>query len=165
MKGEERRGREGILEIEGDCLSNLGILGIYLSLFVFVLRFEFSYRLSTDSRHISPSFSSLSLSPYLPPLFTLLSSFSAVSRPLTSLRSFLLCEYFPSFLSSFLEKKIQEDAYLSLSRLWSERVILDQRYLKYRGYEWFSSAPSSPPSPNRNISSPFTFGQLKCRES
>lgn len=122
MKGEERRGREGILEIEGDCLSNLGILGIYLSLFVFVLRFEFSYRLSTDSRHISPSFSSLSLSPYLPPLFTLLSSFSAVSRPLTSLRSFLLCEYFPSFLSSFLEKKIQEDAYLSLSLFLSALV-------------------------------------------
>lgn len=74
--------------------------------------------------------SSIFLLPYLPPpLFILPLSFS---RPLTSLRSFLLCEYFPSLLLSFLPRKENPRRCFSLSlsaliRTWcrSRREIFE----------------------------------------
>lgn len=93
----ERRGekRKEYWKWRGKRVLSLGILGIYLSLFVFVSSFP-----------TVVYFSSLSLftaNPSHPP-------FKLRPRPLTSLRSFLLCEYFPS------SKKISEKTdILSLS--------------------------------------------------
>lgn len=113
----------------------------------FIFRCLYSFYVSSFPTGYPPTVdSSIFLLPYLPPpLFILPLSFS---RPLTSLRSFLLCEYFPSLLLSFLPRKENPRRCFSLS------LGFDQNVVSFSARDIRNIAPSLPPSPKRKSPTP-----------